>query len=131
MFKDFWPVLKYRLLDSCYFYASSAASEGAFCGNKIVEEGEECDCGYDYLECADHCCYPRNLSQRDLDLNKSAVACGRRVATECRYLLCGLSLFSVSFEEFLQKEDKSHILSNLEKYLKSKNITIEVCFALL
>ncbi|KAK7601729.1 hypothetical protein V9T40_009170 [Parthenolecanium corni] len=59
------------------------ASEGAFCGNKIVEEGEECDCGYDNGECVDHCCYPRNLSQRDIDLNRTAKACARRVATEC------------------------------------------------
>jgi len=34
-------------------------SNGAFCGNKIVEEGEECDCGFDENECTEQCCYPR------------------------------------------------------------------------
>ena len=34
-------------------------SDGAFCGNKIVEVGEECDCGFDDAECQETCCYPR------------------------------------------------------------------------
>lgn len=41
-------------------------SEGAFCGNKIVEIGEECDCGFNDDECRDRCCYPRIVSEYDL-----------------------------------------------------------------
>jgi len=63
------------------------ASEGAFCGNKIVEDGEECDCGYDDGECDDKCCYPRQVSDRDRRLNSSARGCARRVQTECRYVI--------------------------------------------
>ncbi|XP_056642317.1 disintegrin and metalloproteinase domain-containing protein 10 isoform X1 [Diorhabda sublineata] len=59
------------------------ASAGAFCGNKIVEAGEECDCGYDDKECNDQCCYPRILSIRDKESNRSAVGCTRRNGTEC------------------------------------------------
>ena len=36
-------------------------NDGAFCGNKIVEDGEECDCGFDESECAEQCCYPRTF----------------------------------------------------------------------
>lgn len=60
------------------------ASEGAFCGNKIVEDGEECDCGYDDGECDDKCCYPRQVADRDRFRNISARGCARRVQTECR-----------------------------------------------
>ncbi|KAL1505705.1 hypothetical protein ABEB36_005210 [Hypothenemus hampei] len=60
-----------------------SASAGAFCGNKIVEAGEECDCGYDDNECQDKCCYPRILSFEDKQNNDTAVGCTRRYATEC------------------------------------------------
>ncbi|KAI5723823.1 hypothetical protein M8J76_011400 [Diaphorina citri] len=60
------------------------SSEGAFCGNKIVEAGEECDCGYDDEECEnDRCCYPREMKQEDLRLNASAKGCARKAYTEC------------------------------------------------
>ncbi|XP_060840865.1 disintegrin and metalloproteinase domain-containing protein 10 isoform X1 [Rhopalosiphum padi] len=59
------------------------ASEGAFCGNKIVENGEECDCGYDDDECDDKCCYPRQVADRDRFRNISARGCARRAQTEC------------------------------------------------
>ncbi|CAG0882296.1 unnamed protein product [Cyprideis torosa] len=37
-----------------------SASNLAFCGNRIVEPGEECDCGFDSYECLnDPCCFPR------------------------------------------------------------------------
>lgn len=58
-------------------------SEGAFCGNKIVEIGEECDCGFNDEECRDRCCYPRIVSEYDLSLNASAKGCSRRKSTEC------------------------------------------------
>lgn len=60
------------------------ASAGAFCGNKIVEAGEECDCGYDDLECNDQCCYPRILSADDKKMNQTAKGCQRRSGTQCR-----------------------------------------------
>lgn len=57
-------------------------SAGAFCGNKIVEAGEECDCGYDEKECKDKCCYPRMLSEIDKG-NNTAKGCQRRYGTQC------------------------------------------------
>lgn len=58
-------------------------SEGAFCGNKIVEIGEECDCGFNDEECRDRCCYPRIVSEYDLSTNQSAKGCSRRAKTQC------------------------------------------------
>ena len=52
--------------------------KGAFCGNKIVEEGEECDCGYDNEECDEKCCYPRVVSESDKLINPEAQGCKRR-----------------------------------------------------
>ncbi|CAH1403366.1 unnamed protein product [Nezara viridula] len=59
------------------------ASAGAFCGNKIVEDGEECDCGYDELECRDKCCYPRLVNDSEKRRNTSAKGCTRRANTQC------------------------------------------------
>lgn len=58
-------------------------SEGAFCGNKIVEAGEECDCGYDDEECTDKCCYPRVVGELESIKNVTAKGCQRRIFTEC------------------------------------------------
>ncbi|XP_043486455.1 disintegrin and metalloproteinase domain-containing protein 10 isoform X1 [Polistes fuscatus] len=59
------------------------ASAGAFCGNKIVEAGEECDCGYDDDECVDKCCYPRQVSELAKIKNETAKGCSRKYGTQC------------------------------------------------
>lgn len=71
-----------------------SASAGAFCGNKIVEAGEECDCGYDKNECQDQCCYPRLVDKDDLLYNKSAKGCNRRANTQCRFVLFYAYIFN-------------------------------------
>ncbi|KAI8424135.1 hypothetical protein MSG28_002731 [Choristoneura fumiferana] len=60
-----------------------SASAGAFCGNKIVEAGEQCDCGYDENECKDRCCYPRVISDSERGVNLTAKGCTRRAMTQC------------------------------------------------
>lgn len=69
-----------------------AASAGAFCGNKIVEAGEECDCGYDDDECVDKCCYPRQVSELDKIKNETAKGCTRKSGTQCRYVCFSLGV---------------------------------------
>ena len=64
------------------------ATNGTFCGNKIVEDGEECDCGYDNEDCEEKCCYPRLISHEDRTRNSSAKMCSRRYGTQCRLVYC-------------------------------------------
>lgn len=64
------------------FFFGVAVSAGAFCGNKIVEAGEECDCGYDDAECTDKCCHPRQ-SESDKK-NKTGNGCKRKPFAKCR-----------------------------------------------
>lgn len=47
----------YICVINCYMYV--VESDEAFCGNGIVEDGEECDCGYKEV-CQDNCCNPRD-----------------------------------------------------------------------
>jgi disintegrin and metalloproteinase domain-containing protein 10 len=56
--------------------------DGPFCGNKIVEEGEECDCGYDNKECTEQCCYPREVEPY-LEYDPHAKPCTRRKGALC------------------------------------------------
>lgn len=50
---------------------------GPKCGNRIVEEGEECDCGFSD-ECKEKCCYDAEAS--------SDLACKLKQGYVCRYL---------------------------------------------
>eukprot|EP00094_Tigriopus_californicus_P013408 TCALIF_12969-PA protein Name:"Similar to Adam10 Disintegrin and metalloproteinase domain-containing protein 10 (Mus musculus)" AED:0.65 eAED:0.65 QI:0/0/0/0.5/1/1/2/0/317 len=54
----------------------SRSKQVSLCGNGIVEGSEECDCGLDYSQCADPCCYPANIDPGDRYLNSSATPCG-------------------------------------------------------
>lgn len=62
--------------DNCF-----EVDNGPFCGNKIVEDGEECDCGYNAQECTEQCCVPRELSL-DVDYGGSR-SCQRIRGKEC------------------------------------------------
>merc|ERR1712002_613472 len=53
------------------------------CGNVIVEDNEECDCGMSHSECDDPCCYPAQLTEDDLKLNTSAKGCARHQSDIC------------------------------------------------
>ncbi|XP_015785243.1 disintegrin and metalloproteinase domain-containing protein 10 [Tetranychus urticae] len=55
---------------------------GAFCGNKIVEDSEECDCGYDAKECHEKCCFPREYDTY-LGRYPDAKPCKRRTGAFC------------------------------------------------
>ena len=54
-----------------------------FCGNKIIEYGEECDCGRDDKECMDHCCYPAEIDEWEQRRNKKAKGCTLRPGSRC------------------------------------------------
>ncbi|CAB0010442.1 unnamed protein product [Nesidiocoris tenuis] len=82
-FVDMWLRVSQNFFACEPGFAIFPASAGAFCGNKIVEDGEECDCGYDEIECRDKCCYPRLVSEIDKVRNSSAKGCSRRANTQC------------------------------------------------
>ena len=42
---------------------SSAEPKEALCGNGVVEEGEECDCGWEE-DCEEECCWPQTSKPR-------------------------------------------------------------------
>lgn len=60
-----------------HFWHVFLADQNAFCGNNIVEEGEECDCGYEG-ECQEQCCYPAGTQQ--------GKPCSLRPNSYCRYV---------------------------------------------
>ncbi len=52
------------------FICFSSANTGPLCGNMVVEEGEECDCGY-LEECKGKCCYSAD-SDRKCELRQGS-----------------------------------------------------------
>ncbi|XP_061190593.1 disintegrin and metalloproteinase domain-containing protein 10-like [Saccostrea echinata] len=78
-------------------YNCFTQSNMAFCGNGIVEEGEECDCGYD-TDCTDKCCNPQQTSGPDSNactlkidqMNNRKYNCspsqGACCSSECTYM---------------------------------------------
>jgi len=58
-------------------------SNGAFCGNKIVEEGEECDCGFDEAECAEQCCFPRTFGTSGESSKLNSQSCKLKGSAQC------------------------------------------------
>ena len=52
----FYCLLRILLCNAILLFNISA--KGPFCGNGLVEDGEECDCGFDN-ECEDPCCNPK------------------------------------------------------------------------
>lgn len=61
--------------DNCF-----EEDNGPFCGNKIVEEGEECDCGYNAQECTEQCCVPREATG---EIYAGSNSCQRIRGKEC------------------------------------------------
>ncbi|VDD77614.1 unnamed protein product [Mesocestoides corti] len=62
---------------NCFF-----TSNGSFCGNRLTEEGEQCDCGFTREDCDDVCCYPKE-SEEPCKLKKFANAGESTVEVRC------------------------------------------------
>ena len=59
-------------------YSFSSESGQPICGNGMVEQGEECDCGYSD-QCKDECCYDANQPE--------GKKCKLKPGKQCRYLV--------------------------------------------
>ncbi|CDS42968.1 disintegrin and metalloproteinase [Echinococcus multilocularis] len=62
---------------NCFF-----TSNGSFCGNRLTEEGEQCDCGFTREDCDDVCCYPKD-SKEPCKLKKFANVGNTTIKVRC------------------------------------------------
>ena len=101
---------------------SVVESDEAFCGNGIVEDGEECDCGYKEV-CQDTCCNPRdNRISADADTLKCTLKIVNGVKAQCRWGQPGVSLIA-SFQAYLlPPENPLTIQNHVEQLKKSFNL---------
>lgn len=53
-----------------------SATGAAICGNQVVEEGEECDCGFKEDCTEENCCYPADAEE--------GKRCSLKPSTQCR-----------------------------------------------
>jgi len=72
--------------DKCFKDVSPGAKETevAVCGNRIVEPGEECDCGEHEQDCWDLCCFPANVLVSDKEADpKNSLSCTKHQLPRC------------------------------------------------
>ena len=48
----------YQTIDDNFVFKIILEPKMALCGNGVVEEGEECDCGWEE-DCEEECCWPQ------------------------------------------------------------------------
>ena len=80
-------------------------AEGAVCGNMVVEEGEECDCGYIEDESCktDNCCIGRNETS----------GCKRKPGKECRLVQFRLPSVCLYFYVIHCAHLRKHLLQQI------------------
>lgn len=57
LWQSIWRIM---LIELKWKIDDSSEPQNAICGNGVVEDGEECDCGWEE-DCNDPCCHPQRL----------------------------------------------------------------------
>ena len=81
----------------------------ALCGNGVVEEGEECDCGWEE-DCEEECCWPQRTDypagQKPCTLRPNKPCSPTQVMKmRCDYLRLDLKLFCDRKLNFVKRID--------------------------
>jgi hypothetical protein len=116
------PALSFEILKElmCAYSAHrvlwlSSESGQPICGNGMVEQGEECDCGYSD-QCKDDCCFDANQPE--------GKKCKLKPGKQCRYLPCQ-PVMPTSLQGHPQQ------LGQMKCWYQESCIAVEVCLALL
>ena len=93
--------------------------EGAVCGNMVVEEGEECDCGYIEDESCkrDKCCIGRNETS----------GCKRKPGKECRFVQFRLPFLFVFLCHTLCPPTETLIAADFGWVKSNRNLKLIFC----